>query len=183
MGAAGSTGRGEANLHDLSSFLIVEGMRRGLSPKDAGMEALKRIRANTVEAGLLNSKGNPNYQSQTFRVRMTRCHFDRAAALPDHLRLEPQAAFAAVTGTTRYLVTLQQSPFVCELFVCGDDAHDTARFARRERVRVLNRGAFMATAEDMIVTKLRWATRAKRVKDRDDVRNIIAVRGAELDWN
>ncbi|MFA5908136.1 MAG: N(4)-(beta-N-acetylglucosaminyl)-L-asparaginase [Vicinamibacterales bacterium] len=66
VGAAGSTGRGEANLYNLSSFLIVEGMRRGLSPKDAGMEALKRIRANTVEARLLNSKGNPNYNIRFF---------------------------------------------------------------------------------------------------------------------
>ena len=40
VGAAGSTGRGEANLFSLSSFLIVEQMRRGKSPKDAGMEAL-----------------------------------------------------------------------------------------------------------------------------------------------
>ena len=61
VGAAGSTGRGEANLYNLSSFLIVEGMRRGLHPKDAGMEAVKRIRANTVEKRLLNSRGNPNF--------------------------------------------------------------------------------------------------------------------------
>ncbi len=61
---------------------------------------------------------------------------DLAAVLPDDLRLEPQAAFEAVTGTTRYLVTLRQNPFVCELFLCGDDPHDTARFERRERVRV-----------------------------------------------
>ena len=66
VGAAGSTGRGEANLYNLSSFLIVEAMRRGLSPKDAGMEALKRIRANTVEARLLNSKGNPNFNIRFF---------------------------------------------------------------------------------------------------------------------
>src|ERR1044072_5466028 len=49
VGAAGSTGRGEANLYNLCSFLIVESMRRGLSPKDAGMEALKRIKANTAQ--------------------------------------------------------------------------------------------------------------------------------------
>jgi N4-(beta-N-acetylglucosaminyl)-L-asparaginase len=61
VGAAGSTGRGEANLFNLSSFLIVEGKRRGLHPKDAGMEALKRIRANTIEKRLLNSRGNPNF--------------------------------------------------------------------------------------------------------------------------
>jgi hypothetical protein len=105
-----------------------------------------------------------------------------AAALPDGLRLEPQAAFETVTGTTRYLVSLQQSPFVCELFLQSDDPHDAARFERRERVRVLNRDVCMATADDMIITKLRWATEAHRTKDRDDVRNIIAVRGAELDW-
>lgn len=61
VGAAGSTGRGEANLYALCSFLIVEEMRRGAHPKDAGMEALKRIKANTVEKRLLNSKGTPNF--------------------------------------------------------------------------------------------------------------------------
>ncbi len=66
VGAAGSTGRGEANLYNLSSFLIVESMRRGMSPKDAGMEALKRIRANTVESRLLNTKGNPNFNIRFF---------------------------------------------------------------------------------------------------------------------
>ena len=56
VGVAGSTGRGEANLYNLCSFLIVEQMRRGTSPKDAGMEALQRIKANTVEKRLLNSQ-------------------------------------------------------------------------------------------------------------------------------
>ncbi|MGQ0647851.1 MAG: N(4)-(beta-N-acetylglucosaminyl)-L-asparaginase [Gemmatimonadaceae bacterium] len=66
VGAAGSTGRGEANLYNLSSFLIVEAMRRGMSPKDAGMEALKRIRDNTIETRLLNAKGNPNFNIRFF---------------------------------------------------------------------------------------------------------------------
>ncbi len=61
VGACGSTGRGEANLYNLTSFLIVELMRRGMHPKDAGMEGLKRIKANTVEKRLLNSKGQPNF--------------------------------------------------------------------------------------------------------------------------
>ncbi|HEU4387230.1 MAG TPA: N(4)-(beta-N-acetylglucosaminyl)-L-asparaginase [Blastocatellia bacterium] len=61
VGAAGSTGRGEANLYNLCSFLIVESMRRGMSPKDAGFEALRRIKANTIEKRLLNSEGNPNF--------------------------------------------------------------------------------------------------------------------------
>ena len=61
VGAAGSTGRGEANLYNLSSFLIVEEMRRGAHPKDAGIMTLKRVAASTTERRLLNSRGLPNF--------------------------------------------------------------------------------------------------------------------------
>ncbi|MDP9322700.1 MAG: N(4)-(beta-N-acetylglucosaminyl)-L-asparaginase [Acidobacteriota bacterium] len=61
VGAAGSTGRGEANLYNLCSFLIVEEMRRGAHPKDAGMTALRRIKSNTIEKRLLNPRGEPNF--------------------------------------------------------------------------------------------------------------------------
>jgi N4-(beta-N-acetylglucosaminyl)-L-asparaginase len=61
VGAAGSTGRGEANLYNLSSFFIVEELKRGRHPKDAGLEALRRVKANTVEKRLLNGKGQPNF--------------------------------------------------------------------------------------------------------------------------
>lgn len=61
VGAAGSTGRGEANLYNLTSFLIVEEMRRGRHPKDAGLEGLRRIQENTIERRLLNSRNLPNF--------------------------------------------------------------------------------------------------------------------------
>jgi N4-(beta-N-acetylglucosaminyl)-L-asparaginase len=61
VGAAGSTGRGEANLYNLTSYLIVEHLRKGLHPKDAGMEGLKRIKANTIEKRLLKPNGDPNF--------------------------------------------------------------------------------------------------------------------------
>src|SRR5436305_4388240 len=60
VGAAGSTGRGEANLYNLSSFLIVEEMRRGAHPKDAAITALKRVAKSTIEKRLLNANGQPN---------------------------------------------------------------------------------------------------------------------------
>lgn len=68
IGAAGSTGRGEANLFNLCSFLIVEKMREGMHPRDAGMAALERIRANTVEERLLNSRGEPNFNVRFFAL-------------------------------------------------------------------------------------------------------------------
>jgi len=66
VGAAGSTGRGEANLYNLTSFLIVELMRQGRHPMDAGMEALRRIRSNTVEERLLNDRGEPAFDIRFF---------------------------------------------------------------------------------------------------------------------
>jgi N4-(beta-N-acetylglucosaminyl)-L-asparaginase len=68
IGAAGSTGRGEANLYNLCSFLIVENMRRGMHPKDAAMDALRRVKANTIEKRLLNSSGNPNFHLEFYVV-------------------------------------------------------------------------------------------------------------------
>jgi len=61
VGAVGSTGRGEANLYNLCSFMVVEEMRRGAHPKDAGMAALRRIKSNTIEKRLLNKRGEPNF--------------------------------------------------------------------------------------------------------------------------
>lgn len=66
VGAAGSTGRGEANLYNCASFLIVENMRQGMSPKDAGMAALRRIQSNTIESRLLNERGLPNFDVRFF---------------------------------------------------------------------------------------------------------------------
>jgi N4-(beta-N-acetylglucosaminyl)-L-asparaginase len=61
VGAAGSTGRGEANLFSLTSFVVVEEMRRGRHPKDAGLEGLRRIQRDTVTPAHLNSRGLPNF--------------------------------------------------------------------------------------------------------------------------
>ena len=68
VGAAGSTGRGEANLYGLCSFLVVDEMRRGKSPKDAGLEALRRIQANTIAPRLLNDRGLPNFNVNFYVV-------------------------------------------------------------------------------------------------------------------
>ena len=68
VGAAGSTGRGEANLYNLTSYLIVENMRRGMHPKDAGMEGLRRIKANTIEKRLLNDRGEPAFNIRFFAL-------------------------------------------------------------------------------------------------------------------
>jgi N4-(beta-N-acetylglucosaminyl)-L-asparaginase len=46
VGSAGATGSGEENIKVAGAHTIVENMRRGMSPHDAGMDALKRIARN-----------------------------------------------------------------------------------------------------------------------------------------
>jgi N4-(beta-N-acetylglucosaminyl)-L-asparaginase len=70
IGAAGSTGRGESNLLSLGSLLVVESMRNGMSPKDAGMAALKRVAAMTVEKRLLNDRGHPNFNLNYYMLNV-----------------------------------------------------------------------------------------------------------------
>ncbi|HET7693212.1 MAG TPA: N(4)-(beta-N-acetylglucosaminyl)-L-asparaginase [Gemmatimonadota bacterium] len=61
VGAAGSTGRGEANLLNLTSHLIVEEMRRGLSPTEACLAGCRRIVENNVEERLQRPDGRPDF--------------------------------------------------------------------------------------------------------------------------
>jgi N4-(beta-N-acetylglucosaminyl)-L-asparaginase len=46
VGSAGATGNGEENIKIAGAHTIVENMRRGMSPLEAGMDALKRIVRN-----------------------------------------------------------------------------------------------------------------------------------------
>lgn len=69
VGAAGSTGRGEANLYGLCSFMIIENMRNGMQPKDAGMDVLRRIAEATIEPRLLNEEGHPAFDIQFYVLK------------------------------------------------------------------------------------------------------------------
>lgn len=66
VGTSGSTGRGEANLYNLSSFRAVQLMRDGRHPKDAGMEALRRIRESTRDPRLMDEQGRPAFNVRFF---------------------------------------------------------------------------------------------------------------------
>src|ERR1041385_3642357 len=115
VGAAGSTGRGEANLYGLCSFLIVENMRKGMHPKDAGMDALRRIKANTIEKRLLNSKGNPNF-GISFYILNAKGEYAGLSMYPEYLRESTNE----VVKTT-YAVCTEKGPetLPCEALLQG----------------------------------------------------------------
>lgn len=74
VGAAGSTGRGEANLLACSSVIVVEQMRAGKSPEEACLAACTRIAEQTKMRRLLDDKGRPNFDVKFYALRKDGAH-------------------------------------------------------------------------------------------------------------
>jgi N4-(beta-N-acetylglucosaminyl)-L-asparaginase len=102
VGAAGSTGRGEANIMVCGGFLTVEGMRRGLAPTDACLETLKR--AVRLTPPRLLKDGRPTFNLNFYAVNK-RGEFGAASIYPNRY-----AAHDGKDGALRDTAYLYQRP-------------------------------------------------------------------------
>jgi N4-(beta-N-acetylglucosaminyl)-L-asparaginase len=73
VGSCGSTGRGEANLQNLSSFAAVELMRKGLPPREAGLEVLRRVIQRSPRR-LLDEQGRPKFDLKLYLLAKNGAH-------------------------------------------------------------------------------------------------------------
>ncbi len=80
VGAAGSTGRGEANIKVAGAFLIVELMRNGATPEEACLKATQRAIAMT-ERRLLDSNRRPLFDLSFYALSKDG-RFGSASAYP-----------------------------------------------------------------------------------------------------
>ena len=105
------------------------------------------------------------------------------ASLGANFVREPQMSFETVTGKAQHKFRYRPTKFLVEIFEARmDDPHERARFDRRRAGPVEGRTAFIPTAEDVIIQKLRWFKQIRRTKDRDDVRNVLNEQWNALDW-
>lgn len=98
------------------------------------------------------------------------------------VRFDPQMAFESVTGTQKIVLQIEGHAFDVEVFRLSSDEHDQKRFSRRIQVRTFDRDVWIASLDDMIITKLRWSQHAGREKDISDARNLILVQNETIDW-
>lgn len=101
--------------------------------------------------------------------------------LPPSFSIDPQARMELFTGTLRWVLHLDGTPFEIEMFLLGSDSHHAEMFARKrlERITMIDREAWIPSPEDLVIQKLRWARR----KDLDDAQNILAVQGNAIDYS
>ena len=97
VGVCGSTGRGEANLKTCASFLVVEFMRQGVSPEEAGLRAMQRIAEKTTEPYLLRDDGKPAFGLNFYIVNK------KGEYAGVNLYEGPRAKFAVHDGKTNRL--------------------------------------------------------------------------------
>jgi hypothetical protein len=90
IGAAGSTGLGEANIMVCGGFLTVEHMRQGMKPVDACLASLKRVVAMTPPR-LLTPEGRPTFQLQFYAVNGGRLAAPALSDPPRRLRRRQRA--------------------------------------------------------------------------------------------
>lgn len=102
------------------------------------------------------------------------------AELGPEFSFDPQATFETNTGTFRHTLKHVATEFKIELFLLSNEPFDQQRFSRRQAFRFNDYQSFVLTAEDLILSKLRWS----RAKDFEDIADVMAVKGvAALDWN
>jgi hypothetical protein len=92
--------------------------------------------------------------------------------------LDPQSTFETNTGTFRHTLLHKATEFKTELFLLSHDEYDQERFRRRIAFKFNGCDSFVLSAEDVIVSKLRWF----RPKDIEDIRDVMAAKLPSLDW-
>ena len=117
-----------------------------------------------------------------FVVQMVQGDLGRVAErLGSEFRLDRQMRLETITNSVRNVITYLPTRFDIELFRLSEDEHHAERFRRRTRRQIgeLNCEAWIPTAEDVLIQKLRW----QRRKDLDDVASVLAVSAKLLDWD
>lgn len=165
-------------------------MRDGLEATKLTIEALEKLGLDFMLVGGLSSMAYGIPRSTKDADIVLSVAPDSLEILAEHLgpefKLDPQGSFEMVTGMMRYHLRIPSIAFEIELFLLSADPHDQARFERRRSFPSEQLGihAVIPSPEDVIITKIRWYAVAKRGKDADDVRDVIAVQGDEaLDWD
>jgi hypothetical protein len=103
-------------------------------------------------------------------------------AAGDQYQFDDQILLETITGKTRYVARPIDGDYMIDLFEMADDPHDASRMARRRRVEYGGRQMWVPTKEDVLVTKLRWYKRAGRLKDGQDIQNLLDARRHDMDW-
>jgi hypothetical protein len=104
------------------------------------------------------------------------------AALPtDAYYADEQAALEAVRRRSQFNVVDMATGWKADLIVRKGRPFSQAEFARRQQVDFLGVRLWMASPEDVVVSKLEWAQKTGSERQLRDVRGVLAAKPDSLD--
>ena len=144
--------------------------------------ALNNVGVGYMLVGSFSSMyyGVPRFTKDADFVIQSDDHIDAIReALTPMYRMDEQLGFETKFMTTKFVFRHRDDDFTLELFLLSSDEHDQERFRRRVLDDEDDPPVYLPTVEDVIIQKLRW----KRLKDRQDVRDILEVQADQIDWD
>lgn len=92
-----------------------------------------------------------------------------------------EAAREALANRTMFNVIDPETGWKADLIVRKDRPFSVEEFARQLPVELLGQRVAVATLEDIILSKLEWATLGGSARQLEDVRRLIAIGGDAVD--
>lgn len=99
----------------------------------------------------------------------------------DEYYVSEEAVRDAVRRRSQFNIIDLATGWKADLILRKERPFSHEELGRRQRGTVLGVELWLASAEDTILTKLEWAQGSGSTRQLDDVRGIIAARGASLD--
>jgi len=107
--------------------------------------------------------------------------FCAAFALPEYY-VSPEAARKAVYMRRQFNVLHPTSGHKIDFMVAGEDEWGRSQLKRRGKLQLLpDRDVFTSSAEDIIISKMRYYRQSQQEKHLRDITGIIRIRGEKLD--
>lgn len=103
--------------------------------------------------------------------------------LPNTFFVQTESIKEAIHQKSMFNVIHLPTALKFDFWILTDDEFDKARFARREKVKILNQFMEMATAEDTILQKLKWYEMGKIEKHLVDAAFVYQVQKKNLDFD
>lgn len=100
---------------------------------------------------------------------------------PDDYYVDPDVARDALRTRGMFNVIDLATGWKVDLVLCKGRAFSREELSRRRPARVLGVPAFVASPEDVILSKLEWASQSGSELQRRDVTGLVGVLGATLD--
>lgn len=110
------------------------------------------------------------------------------AALEEDFYVDSNAVLRAVRGLSSFNLIHFETVYKVDIFIVGHDEWAQAKLARRQAKQLAAEpdapSAFVSSAEDTVLQKLRWFQKGGGVSERqwDDVLGVLKVQAGALDY-